>query len=261
MVTLTSIGSTIQRELYVMCERYEELRILDHVVMPDHIHFVVFAERPTEYHLGTAIGSFKGSCFRGGSRSLFMRGFHDRILTKEGQLQVMRGYVIDNPRRLLIKRLYPNLFTHRVTILLNGEEFDALGNIFLLKEPLAEQIRVSSRFTADELAALDKRWKFTIQEGGVFVSPFISPAEKQYRNLAIENGGKLILIGENGLSERFKPGGRYFDLCAEGRLLIIAPKEQRMRRQAIRRSQALAMNELASHVAAGRFEVRLKPPH
>ena len=41
---------------------------------------------------------------------LFERGYNDRILLRDGQLQTWLHYLADNPRRLLMKREHPDLF-------------------------------------------------------------------------------------------------------------------------------------------------------
>lgn len=263
-VELTPIGKIIDEGLNALPEKYPELTIFRYVIMPDHIHFIIQVTRSTTYHIGTAIGYFKGACSRRAweltgtpDKPLFGDRFHDRILMGSDQLEVMKQYIYDNPRRLLIKRAFPDLFQRRVGITINGVRYDALGNVFLLRNPLIEQVRVSRRFTTEQLEHLDRQWRFVIEEGGVLVSPFISPKEKIYRDLAINNGGNVIIIEENGMGERYKPIGRYFDLCAEGRLLIIAPVEHHLNSLPMTRKKALHLNDLAATISKGEFTVSL----
>lgn len=201
----------------------------------------------TDYHLGELIARFTGYCNRAYGTSIFERGFHDRILRRKNQLRNMIDYVKDNPRRLLIKREHANLFRRAVKIDIEGNVYQAFGNFMLLKQPCKAAVRVSSRFSADELIRRKSLWKETVREGGVLISPFISPAERSVRDYAIENGGKIILITRDYLDDRFKPAGILFDLCAEGRLLVLstgAPNNGRLSR-----AEALAMNDLAESLA------------
>lgn len=265
-VTETELGNAIVEEMRIMCQQYEELSILKKVIMPDHIHFILKVNDHTDYHLGTPISGLKGACSRRlwelstnfNRIPLFRPNYHDRILTKSGQLDIMRNYIYDNPRRLLVKRENPDLFSRGNIVKIDGVEYDTLGNIFLLRNPLIEQVRVSRKFTQEQLTALDKKWKFTISEFGTLVSPFISPVEKVYRDLCIDNGGSLIMLEDNGMADRFKPGGKYFDLCAQGRLLIIAPREYVMQRNQITREKAMELNSLAAKLAAGKFDLQLR---
>lgn len=72
---------------------------------------------------------------------------------------------------------------------------------------------------------------------------------------AIENGGRLILLADNGFAPLYKPPGVFFDLCFEGRAAILAPLEYRTRRQPLTRARALELNALAEAIAKG--EARL----
>lgn len=59
---------------------------------------------------------------------------------------------------------------------------------------MMEPVRISSKFTKEELEARKAVWNEVIRECGVLVSPFISSAEKEIRDAAIANGASLILI-------------------------------------------------------------------
>lgn len=263
-VILSSIGQILDDALREMCSKYPELRITEKVIMPDHIHFVLNATQDLDYHIGKAIGFFKGRCSRVYTDwtcpqeelkviNIFEDGYNDRILMRSGQLNKMLNYVRDNPRRLWIKRMHPDLFTIRHSITIDGERFIALGNIFLLRNPHIEQVRVSSKYTPEELQENVEKWLRAIEAGGALVSPFISRQEKGYRDKAIESGANLIIIEENGLPDRYKPGGQYFDLCAAGRLLIIAQEKYHSQTAPLTRTKALYMNDLAAFIAAGSF--------
>lgn len=80
-------------------------------------------------------------------------GYQDTILFRDGQLANMKRYLAVNPRRLTVKRLFPDLFRvvgeWSVPLSLPGGvrgrgRFAAIGNRFLLDRPLA-QVQVSRR--------------------------------------------------------------------------------------------------------------------
>lgn len=116
-------------------------------------------------------------------------------------------------------------------------------------------VRISRRFQPEELHDLKVCWLRTIENGGVLVSPFISVAEKRVRDYAIANDGRLILIEQNGFGPRYKPSGQYFGLCAEGRLLMVAPVEYSTSKIVLSREWCLRHNELAGQIEAGNWRL------
>ena len=221
--------------------------------MPDHIHLILFVTDRISMSLRNHIARFKASCRlpeHSAYIPLFEKGFHDRILSRAGQLQAMRKYVADNPRRFIIKCSNPDLFRRYNRIQIEGRVFDAYGNIFLLRDFDKMAVAVH-RADTDEKRAHDRdTWLRCADNGGVLISPFISKAEKDIREAAISLGGRIIHIRNEGFEKRFKPSGRDFDLCASGRLLLIAPWPEKLNRSIVTRKEALEMNALASDLAA-----------
>lgn len=181
---------------------------------------------------------------------LFEEGYNDRILYRAGQLDVLKKYIADNPRRLAVKRQFPHLFRKYLHVRIGRHEYAAYGNIFLLRETTKSQVIVHRRDTAEEHEVHMKEWKQVVMEGGVLVSPFISPREKEVREMARECGGDMIILRENGFPDIFKPSGWEFDFCAEGRLLLLAPWPHHMERHTITRSQCLSLNEMANEICS-----------
>lgn len=181
---------------------------------------------------------------------LFEEGYNDRILYRAGQLEALKKYIADNPRRLAVKRQFPHLFRKYLHVRIGRQEYAAYGNIFLLRETMKAQVIVHRRDTAEEHEAHMKEWKRVVMEGGVLVSPFISPREKEVREMARECGGDMIILRENGFPDIFKPSGWEFDYCAEGRLLLLAPWPHHMERNTITRSQCLSLNDMAKEICS-----------
>lgn len=239
------IGKRIKDELWEIRNRFHNAVIKQYVVMPDHIHFVLDIQERTPYHLGDIISVFKHAVNDfAGTKGVFEAGYHDRILRSPGQYDRMVNYVKDNPRRRLVKANLKEFFGQPKLINLGGREYIIYGNFFLLKNPVFSNIRFSSKYSPAELGSRYREWEETIRSNGVLVSPFIHAKEKEFRDLAIENGASLIHFTRDPIGERFKPAGRYFDLCAEGRLLLISTY-QSGQGATLTRAEALAMNSLA----------------
>lgn len=230
--------------------------------MPEHIHFVLFVTEATDTHLGEIILKLKSECTRryhGTTKqavreaplvSIFEEGYHDRILLKKDQLQRMLCYVSDNPRRRMERMSHPDFFHRTLIAGPDGTRYEAYGNIHLLEDPDIEAVKISRKYSPDELIHRKRIWMHTVQNGGVLVSPFISPAEKKVENWACNAGGRIILITDNGFGTNYTPKGLLHTLCSEGRLLIIAPTEHRTASIALDRATCMQMNALAETVAA-----------
>lgn len=66
--------------------------------------------------------------------------------------------------------------------------------------------------------------KKDIENGAVPISPGIHRVERKILQIAVDLEIPVIKLREKDFGERFKPYGKDFDLCAEGRLLLLAPK-------------------------------------
>ena len=114
-IALSPAGEAVMREWRDIGAHHPEIKPLFMQVMPDHVHFILQVLRPMEKSLGNAIGGFKAGTSKAaiGGPGLWAEGFQDTILFHEGQLDAMFRYLRDNPRRLAVKRLCPELFKVR----------------------------------------------------------------------------------------------------------------------------------------------------
>ena len=181
---------------------------------------------------------------------LWQSGFQDSILLRRGQLKAMANYIADNPRRLAAKRANPALFTVVSNLEIgSGKTCSAIGNPFLLRHPLKRQVQVSRRISPSALAACQEELLHAADHGAVLVSPCISPSEKAIARAALAAGKALIVLLANGFPPLYKPAGRYFDACAAGRLLMVAPFSYQRRRKPVTREQCLELNDWAKTIA------------
>lgn len=258
-VKYSHIGWAIINALMKIPEGLAHCQILQYIIMPDHIHFVVNIREDVDYHLGDLVNALKrevfhtlkaeGSLAPDATLGVFEDGYHDRIKIRAEQLRFMIDYVKDNPRRLVIKREHPEFFGRALAVEIQEESLMLYGNFLLLSNPCRSAVRVSSKFSAEELEQRNREWDETIRSNGVLVSPFISPKEKEIKEKGLANGASLILITREKIGERFKPPGQLFDLCAAGRLLIVSTQKAAFLPR-LSREEALAMNALAKKLAS-----------
>lgn len=130
--------------------------------------------------------------------------------------------------------------------------FAAIGNQWLLDRPVKMQVRCHNNTSPDNLRLIESQKRYFLDrgcKGGVVVSPCISAGEKEIARAALDAGIPLIVILENGFPPLYKPPGKYFEACAKGLLLMLAPWPYHMEKRTITRQQCLALNEMAKAIS------------
>ncbi|MBQ0074864.1 MAG: hypothetical protein KBT34_11805 [Prevotella sp.] len=286
-IETTPLGAEVERCWMSISTYYPEARPLKVQIMPDHIHGILFVKRETTAHLGQIVNGFKIGCNRAFRRlregngavefleavphdtkqetgpeakhpkhpkqgMLFETGYQDSVLTGKGQLENMLRYVADNPRRLAIKRIMPDLFKVVSSLTVGDITYAAIGNRWLLDRPVRMQARCHNNTSPHNLQLIERQKEYFLkrgEKGGVVVSPCISAGEKEIARAALDAGQPLIVILENGFAPLYKPPGKYFEACAKGLLLMLAPWPYHMDRRTITRSQCLALNSMAEAIS------------
>ena len=176
---------------------------------------------------------------------LFAHGFNDKLLLREGQLRRWLDYLHDNPRRLLIKRMHPDLFRVHEGVTVGAWHCSAVGNMALLTAPTRLQVRISRSISPELLATEKERFLSAARAGAVLVSPSISPGEKLIMRAAFDERLPVIALSSNGIAPMQKPSGERFYACAEARLLILSPFPHTNNRTVITREACNTLNALA----------------
>lgn len=226
----------------------------------------------------------KGEAARG--QGLFADGFTDTILFDEAAIENALNYVADNPRRLWVKRQHPELFRVLRDIAWESPEdhrvfhFSAIGNRELLNASRILQVQCSRhyfeyardlqgnllkgeppRVQTPEFEEKCENLLAAAAHGVVLVSPCISHGEREIARRAHQMGAKVITLANKGSNPLYKPGGRLFDPCADGKLLMLAPikwsyvpGEKKMTRR-----DACTLNRIAQFIAGeGAVEIDYK---
>ena len=264
-VSLSQIGQIIAKCLSRMKYLFSITSIPRKCIMPDHVHIALFIKEKSEFHLGQIIAEFKRICSKELERlgyppqtDLFIENYHDTFLTSKGQLKSMLSYISDNPRRYLIRKNHQGWF-RRFSITEGTAIYEAFGNWDLLSEFQKVRVKYSSKYSQEELMTYKRMWLQTILNDGILVSPFIHAEEKKVREWAMDNGGVLIYITHERFPEKYKPSGKLFELCSEGRLLIISYPTNLQEEEYIRNkgvpSRALCekMNDFALEISTCQF--------
>lgn len=216
-------GSEIKNCLRDISAIHPALKIYQYALMPDHLHLLLSVEEDMDEILGRKLAAFKVMVNkRTKIESVFEKGFNDQILTTTRKLDVIYNYLRDNPFRLAVRLERPQYFTRTNRIKIGDKTYSTYGNFQLLSCPFMDQVVIHRADSTEKRCQNREKWLHSGANGGVLVSPFISPAEKEIRTETEALGAKIILITHEALPERFKPAAHDFDLCTEGRLLIIS---------------------------------------
>lgn len=267
----TPVGECFEKALTEWIRRYPQMRVDPYVIMPDHIHFRLHVTDDIPSGLSTAIASLMGQTTNQYKELLsrsntnfpedlryFHKGYTDSIAYDLQQFDTQRVYITDNPRRLLIKRQHPDFFFARW--LLHNESFSmiAIGNIYLLKNPHIEHVRFSRKFSEQQNLENRAAWVRCVENEGVLISPFIHPVEKEMRDYAIKNEGKIIRFEHDGFSERYSPSKIELELLAEGRLLLLGPVEHNTEKTKLTRNMSMQLNAIARWLATYPTNLRIR---
>ena len=257
---LTDVGQVVQDGLNGIHGFYEQVKIGQYQIMPDHLHALVHVVRdlPEGVTLQRVIRGFKigvdRTCrerFGESSFQVFEKGMHHSLVFDRGHLEREAAYIRDNVRRYRLRKAHPELFRKSVHVMTlpDGVALWGIGNMFLLEHPRRVRVQVSRGATEAEWPTIRERLDGHLEQGYVFVSPFISPYEKRVLREVVACGGRAIRLTHQYFGERYKPGGELFDLCCEGRLLDISVAGEFARYARLDRGACLRMNEVARVIA------------
>ena len=161
---------------------------------------------------------------------LFQAGYHDRIVMRDCTLDNIFRYMEENPFRAKLREETPDLMQRQLHLWIQGREYAAFGNLFLLKYPEKEQVffhrRSKEGIPTHLTPEYDKEKALLLQhaeQGAVLVTPGISEGEKGVVQAALAEHFALIILQKEPITEYWKPSQGRFYACATGRLLILAP--------------------------------------
>lgn len=250
----SNIGKIIAKCILHLPYERPILKLHQFCVMPDHVHLLIQVQYQSEQHLDFYIESLKqkiASKSDTDEEAIFAPGYCDKPLYDSRSLNGLYRYIRENPHRLAMRKQYPQFFQRTRKLKIGDKEYEAYGNLFLLRNPDKEAVKISRKFSPQEVERKKSGWVANAAQGTVLVSPFISKAEKTVRAEAELVGGKVILITHEAFADRFKPAAHDFELCEQGHLLIISlgmpPKTE------LSRHLCLRMNELARTIESFEF--------
>jgi len=233
------------------------------VIMPDHLHGIIFVKETLEQSVGSSIRGFKSGVTSelrklkdDPSFQVWEPRYHQVISLNRDTLQACKRYIRDNPRRYCLKKAHPDLFVRLENLdrpclpkVPSPLKWVGFGNPFLLEAPVLRAIQVSRSITEEALSDLRAEIREASEMGAVCVSPFIFPGEQAIVEDVVRSPkGRVIVLKQGGFPPMYKPGTRYFDLCAQGRVLILSPYPYTTTQPKLSRERCLEMNGMVAHI-------------
>lgn len=242
------IGHRIANFIYNIHQLHPAFKTKNYVIMPDHVHFLLDVRERIDDHLGRYIARLKvqinNLCNHG---KIFEDGFNDQLITHYRNLDDIYKYIDSNPYRLAVRRRNPEYFQRIREVPIAGVMTRGYGNPFLLRNPFKVSLVIHRADSPEIIERKRHLCLYTAANGGVVVSAFISRQEKEIRRDVEAMNGKIILLHNELFEDRGKPARHNFELCCQGRLLMLCPYEiaNPPGIDIVSRSQCKFMNKLA----------------
>ena len=106
-VVLSDLGCVVNREISHLDSVYSSLRVDHYVIMPNHIHMILFITpdsgrtqfAPT---VSRAIKQFKGAVTKQVGEAIWQKGFHDHIIRDDHDYLMHLQYIDENPEKWIM---------------------------------------------------------------------------------------------------------------------------------------------------------------
>ena len=240
------LGRIAERQWRSLCARHADALVCHAFqLMPDHIHALVHVRERPARPLPALVAAWKAattSCARrelgfAPSAALWADGCDIERKETPRAVATARLYVEENPSAAREKRAAKarwgaaRPFAHpRLPPAWPGAApgeappaWAAFGNEALLDAERIVPLSVSRRADEAELGRVEDAARALAREGGVLVTPAISPGEKRALDAALRAGGRAIHLECRPADRYYKPAPHRAAACAEGRLLALSP--------------------------------------
>ncbi len=107
-VVLTPYGEIAEEQLLLLEERYSNLSIVQYVIMPDHIHVIIWLSSGDNITIANIIGTYKSLTTRFCKalhplNKIFQTSYYDHIIRNDCDYNEISKYISENPMRWYYK--------------------------------------------------------------------------------------------------------------------------------------------------------------
>ena len=268
---LNTLGEAVKKIIETLHDFNPEVYVDCFVVMPNHVHIVLkIDDRPTneEHHLGKIMRKLKSLAAReyrilkerGLARDigthLWQENYWEKIVTSHEQLEAIRRYVEENPKRWSIDRFGPVTSFLQGNIGLLDEPFEAFvasqdargdalaprewvrgatasqperARVATASQPERARVATASQPERARVATASQPENVLVsgavvpREKPVIISTFTSAQEREVLRRLIATGRRFIAVYPGGIPAAL-PGSMTESVSA-GRVLLMSPVE------------------------------------
>ena len=106
----SAIGLIIEKEILIMDSVYDNVKVDNYVIMPNHIHLLIRIEDSGRTQFAPTINriikQFKGSITKQIGQSIWQKSFYDHIIRDDEDYLIKAQYINDNPSKWLDDELF-----------------------------------------------------------------------------------------------------------------------------------------------------------
>lgn len=183
------LGRIIAKMALRLPHDYPIIKLHQFCVMPDHLHLLLQVLFRSDNHLDFYIGHLKDRIAKRYSLEtgrainaddIFEKGYCDKPLYDDRSLDSWYRYIRENPHRLAMRKQYPMFFQRARHLTIGNHECQAYGNLFLLRNPDKEAVKVSRKYSEEEKETKKRLWIESASRGTIIVSPSSHRPKKPY---------------------------------------------------------------------------------
>lgn len=251
---LNALGEAVKKLIETLHDFNPEVHVDCFVVMPNHVHIVLkIDDLPTndEHHLGKIMRKLKSLAAReyrllkerGQARDigahLWQENYWEKIVTSNEQLEAIRRYVEENPKRWSIDRFGPVTSFSQGNLGLLDEPFEA----FVASQDAGRDGPAPREWTRGATPSRPEKGATALhhektpprhenglesgvvapREKPVIISTFTSAQEREILRRLVAGGRRFIAVYPGGIPAALP--GNVAESVAAGRALLISPVE------------------------------------
>ena len=255
----TEFGRQVLHELHVTTQRVPEVKLSRYVLMPDHVHLLLWitpGQADGLARLGRFVGGFKRAVRQrwkeqGHLDALWQEGYHDLICLDHDFIAGVKLYIDYNPLKWELMHTEKGLIPIKEPLdtvwLPDSTYWKGIGRCDLLDGTRKLcAVRISRRVEADRIPAVIERFRAALEKGFCLVSTFLSPGERALYRMLAETGAEFVHIKGTAIPVVYRPTIHETPLFAAKKLLVIGRQTDE---REVRRSDCLALNDAIAKMA------------